>query len=379
LRRIIDFVQRFANDPPPESDVVAGPGFRTPPAPASLPDRVPVLFRGGTEVNLDLTRVAGRLSFGILHSLRQFDRLAHVETDDDGVVTRTLIPIVTRVRDVRPIGNGTFHVRLERSNCRHVARASTADERERIRTLINAAGSGELVAVTSDPEEHVILHVERSRARRPTEPRVRGFSAKESIERASTVSEEEVRELFASIASHICRLPLPPHPDLQSGIPYQYPDDACWAVAHKVFELIEAEGVRAGKIWLFDGEPDRHGLRITTRNRSRCFQMWDWHVAACVKAAKPGTPRILVLDPVAFLADGPLDRHTWARKLGKRKHGQFDFTAGEVYSQAIPQDPHYIPVEPGETEGDLILNLWKLAERSGGNESPPPYAQCSRA
>lgn len=374
---IVDFVRRFGNEPDSGGVIFSNADAGTPQPPTPPPDRLPVLFQRGAEAILDLTHEKGWLSFGLLRSLRQFARPAHVEIGEGRVVTRVLIPIVTRVRDLRPIGNGTFHVRLQRSNCRHVARASSADERERIRVLMEGAEKRDLMAVTSDPEEHVILNVERFGPSPPQLPE-REFSAQDAIDRASPITEEKARELFASITSQICQLPLPRDPNLSNGLPFQYPDDACWAVADKVFELIESDGVRAGKIWLFDGEPDRRGLRITTPNRSGCFQVWDWHVAAFVKTGKTGIPRILVLDPVAFLQEGPLDRDTWGRKLGKGRHGQLDYTSREVYSQAIPQDPNYVPVEPGETEGDLVVNLRKLADRSGGNASPPPYSHCSK-
>lgn len=373
---IVDFVRRFGHEPPGTGDVFPNSGS-TPQLPTPLPDRIHVIFKGGAEAILDLTTEHGRLSFGMLRALRLLARPAHAATSDDGLVEQVLVPLVTRVRDVRRLGDGTFHVRLERSNCRHIARVTNDDERARVALLKEAAGKNVQIAVTSDPDEHVIIGVEDPKQPPVPSPPERKFTAKEAIDRASAINECKAQELFESIAREICVLPLPPPPECGTGIPFQYPDDACWAVANKVFELIEATGIRAGKIWLFDGDSDLQGLKVKTRNRSGCFQVWDWHVAAFVKTGKTGVPRLLVIDPIAFLEQGPIDRDTWRKTLNKNKKGLIDFTAGEVYSQAFPQDPNYIITEDGETEGDLAVNRWALHKRSKGGTSPPPYSKCS--
>lgn len=107
--------------------------------------------------------------------------------------------------------------------------------------------------------------------------------------RVSVVSEEQVQNLFQKVAMN---------PD----IPSRYLKDGCYAVAHKITQLLEEEGIVAGKI---------HLLGDLRYQSPAAVVKWEFHVAAYVVVEKKQGPggfsqEVYVLDPATAVMAVPM-------------------------------------------------------------------------
>lgn len=104
-------------------------------------------------------------------------------------------------------------------------------------------------------------------------------------------------------------------------IPFRYPEDGCYARAHKMCEIAAQEGLTCGKIWL--GVDPRYGyLQVETPNAPGGTVQWGYHVAPVfyVKDPQPGAPdhvTAMVFDPSIF--DKAVSAADWIRIQVKHK------------------------------------------------------------
>jgi hypothetical protein len=100
-------------------------------------------------------------------------------------------------------------------------------------------------------------------------------------------------------------------------IPFDYPDDGCYARAHEMCRLMQAQGLECGKEWIYaSGFPDSATLGVDTPNAPGVAHVdWVYHVAPTVQVVGPdGQARSMVIDP--SISDKPLTPEDWKAKMG---------------------------------------------------------------
>lgn len=103
----------------------------------------------------------------------------------------------------------------------------------------------------------------------------------------SVVPEFKLKRLFAKLAKN-------------PEIPFQYPEDGCYARAAKMSMLLEQEGVFTGKVFM-EGD-----LCVDTKSCPMGFVKWWYHVAPVVLVKKNGKLEPYVLDPSLFKKPVPV-------------------------------------------------------------------------
>lgn len=109
----------------------------------------------------------------------------------------------------------------------------------------------------------------------------------EQIE-VSAISEEYANELFREIAR-------------DPAIPFNYPDDGCYARAHYMSRFLEDRGVISDKVFI-EGQ-----LRVNTPNHPQGFVEWRYHVAPVVKVRRGNQDVLMVFDPSIFPRPVPVE------------------------------------------------------------------------
>jgi len=114
----------------------------------------------------------------------------------------------------------------------------------------------------------------------------------------------QANQLFADLAG-------------QGHIPFDYPDDGCYARAHEMCRLMQAQGLDCGKEWIYaTGFPDDATLGVDTPKAPGVDHVdWVYHVAPTVQMVGPdGQARPMVIDP--SISDQPLTPEDWKAKMG---------------------------------------------------------------
>jgi len=106
----------------------------------------------------------------------------------------------------------------------------------------------------------------------------------------SRLTEEQAFQLFKEMAE-------------QKDIPFCYPEDGCYARAHKMTQLLEKKGVIAAKVFLVGD------LKVETKNSPKGFVEWWYHVAPLIAVEKEKKIEMFVLDP--SLGKGPMKLDDW--------------------------------------------------------------------
>lgn len=323
-----------------------------------------VTFDNGAHAYLNLSDPYSAVLGTMLERLRRIHSPAYVSICGNRVITDTLIPRQARVLDISAEAPGVFDVQLDGFPARHLA---TADRPEMIERLHEARRDGRVMMISADPESRVIRDVRLPETVLPEgDPLPADDSEEGIIAHTSVVSIASAAKFFASLRARACSLP-----EVNGEcLPFQYPDDFCFAVANHVCNLLRDRGVVAGKAWV-------HGrLRFRTPNRERCFQECNFHVAAFVRTTDSVDPRhLLILDPTIFLEQGPVLLPLWRQALrGIDASDDLVITDARRYRQLRRGDG--VGELPGETALHLEKMRIELRKRAGGRSSPPPYSHC---
>jgi len=334
-----------------EADVVPVPGTRT----IRFADQDPVLLvPGASESAADLCVIE------LLHKIR---KPAFVEINDKRVITRALAPKVTTVTGIESDGEGWFHVRLASSATRHMIPHETGHDREMLGLLQAAAKEGTTLRVTAGPDDGVILDVHPDTPDRSV-PVADITPEDQVIAGVSLVSEARAREFIGKhFKPNMCHLPR-----VNGGcMPFQYPDDFCWAVAQRITEWLAAEKDRfvAGKVWLFGD------LQVDTPNKEDCQQKWDFHVASFVRRSELHDD-LLVFDPVVSLTDA-IPVADWRKKV-RGEQAERQITEARVYRKGKSDAGTF--VHDGQVDDDLTMMRCALRRRAAGKVAPPPFDHC---
>jgi hypothetical protein len=142
----------------------------------------------------------------------------------------------------------------------------------------------------------------------------------------SLLTEEQAAQIFKDMAE-------------QKNIPFCYPEDGCYARAHKMTQLMEKKGFIAGKVFL-EGD-----LKVETKNSPKGFVEWWYHVAPLVAVKQGKKVELLVIDP--SLVKGPLKLDDWINlqtsHLGGKKDSlyhtpRFNYTPSDKNQQRKDYD-----------------------------------------
>lgn len=351
---------------------------------------ISVELEGGRRVRLDPAdpRSPGRAQ--ILDEIRKEQLLVYLELDPTtSVITRLLIPHISRVHQIQPISADVFRIDLEGSHARHFLKRDTPDFAEMEKLLNEAIQNGEPLVITDD-DAHNILDV------RPYQPRPDG-SPPPPLPKSELpslplwllkllrwvrdwpiwrwpiwpwrwwfwlfrcISETKAQEVFAAMNLTSCN-PLTVSPPC---IPFLYPDNGCWARASEMCRLMFNVGLTPRKVWIWGN------LLVSTKNNPNCCVSWCWHVAPVLCVRGPGIFQCqsMVIDPSLFSAPVPVA--TWKGIQGD-PNATLTYTSASIFKlyYTTTTDPTYTL-----TDHDLAVYRLKLKLRSN-DFGPPPYANC---
>jgi hypothetical protein len=359
--------------------------LRLDPPPGTVPhpdDGFSVELEGERRVRLapDDPRSTGLAQ--VLDGARKRSVPVYLEVDpESSVISRVLVPFVTRVIEIRPIDVGVLGVELERSHGRHVLRSSSPDFEELERQVREALVHGDPVILTED-DAHEIIDVRELRPgleeppppfpRPDTPPRLpwpwRWIRDVVDLVRCCwcpwlrrrCVSERTAQKVFDAMAATSCApLTVPP-----PCIPFLYPDDGCWGRAHEMCRLMIAMGRKPMKVWI------QGSLYVSTKNTPNCGVWWGWHVAPtlCVRGPALFQTREMVIDPSLFTT--PVTKAVWKGVQGDPNATLTASAASIFYLWGSVTDPTY--TQTNQVLADYRLKLQARAVQQG----PPPYANC---
>jgi Glutaminase len=96
------------------------------------------------------------------------------------------------------------------------------------------------------------------------------------------------------------------------GIPFDYPDDGCFARAHKMYQIISDSNYNSQKIWNYGIPYGTGALTVITAKNPNGFVNWWYHVAPVVKVRINNRIQYRVMDPSLF--DRPATVAEWVNE-----------------------------------------------------------------
>jgi hypothetical protein len=283
----------------------------------------------------------------LLEELRERRMLVYLETEADRI-TRVRLPNIVLVESIRSADSITFinsHVR-----------AFVRDDAI-LNTIREAARRGETLAVTL-ADNFEILDARLFGRPLPVAliPAPRGLAKA----RRKCISRERAQQLFDLVAARTCNPYTAPPP----CIPFQFPDNGCWARAHEMARLMIENGASPRKIWIYGN------LRTPTRNNPCCVVIWGWHVAPtlCVRVCRwlPFWTQEQVIDPSLFTK--PVSKEKWKSVQGDPK-ATFVSTSADIFSRwgGEQTDRDY-------RDTNVVLNYYRMELQARSlSIGPPPY------
>ena len=98
----------------------------------------------------------------------------------------------------------------------------------------------------------------------------------------------------------------------RSDIAFGYPNDGCYARAHKMCSRMMSMDLSPKKAWAFEGKGFKEWLHVEMPDGKKVE--WSFHVAPALSVQMPdGTVQDLVLDPGIF--DGPVTLQEWGEVI----------------------------------------------------------------
>ena len=318
----------------------------------------------------------------VLESLALQRRPVYAEVDPArGVITRLLLPLVTRVILLEEQGDELL-LQLVDSHAVHRVDLRAPDGTELAERLRRAAQDKDGLIITEDEAHRVIDVMEYTPG--PDGPVLPPFP-KLRVPRPKLPepfwkrwwfwfwwwfwgwlrcpSQASAQQIFNQLSVTSC----PPLTVPAPCIPFMYPDNGCWARAHEMCRLVIAMGRSPRKVWIY--RSPGHILHVNTKNNPFCYVEWWYHVAPtlCVRVRWFKTER-MVMDPSMFT--GPVPVLTW-HAAQNEPGASLVHTGPEQYGPGGGTDPTY-----SSTNADLATYRTTLLNRSISAVGPPPYANC---
>jgi hypothetical protein len=337
--------------------------------PSGLPSQI--AFRNGARATLPVDQPADELRT-TLELLRSLDwpALVAVETTDanDRVIQWVDIPVVGRVEAITSHAEGHL-IKFDRSSTRHLLKTGTPGSDALFDLFSRSRNESRLLVVSADPRTHDIVNATEAeeivyRDNPPMLPRADDEPLDEDVLELLTPMPPAAASQFVRQMDTVGSCGMPG--SNANCVPFRYPDGGCFARAHRMCELLEHDGIVAGKIWIYGD-----ALAAQTADHPDCSVSWTWHVAVVVKSAETGRP--LVLDPALF--DAAVEVSTFVNSLRDRS-ARVAITTMAPFIRG--EDGRFIPEGAvrsrgiDETEAYLRIYRRRLATR----RPPPPY-QCA--
>jgi|GEM_PF-6032924 len=114
----------------------------------------------------------------------------------------------------------------------------------------------------------------------------------------SSVSLEYLNELFQELAN-------------DKEIPFNYPEDGCYARAHKMAMILDDKGITSAKNFVFGS------LFLETPKAHNGYVMWVYHVAPMVQVRTESGLKNYIIDPSLF--NRPVPEDEWIELMRKNK------------------------------------------------------------
>lgn len=100
----------------------------------------------------------------------------------------------------------------------------------------------------------------------------------------------------------------------RSDIPWNYPNDCCYARAEVMAQELSKSGIDVGKEWNYATDND-HWLKVYTRDAPKGYVSWVYHVAPTVPVFTNGKLIRMVIDP--SITQGPVTPEQWREIQGQ--------------------------------------------------------------
>jgi hypothetical protein len=344
-----------------------------------------VELEGGRRVRLDSADPRSVGFTQILDGLSKLRLPVYLEIDPaTSVITRLLIPQLTRVVGVRQNDKGGLDVELDLSHGRHVLPRGQPDFSELERQLREAVTNRVPVILTED-DEHNIIDIRFFKPGPdvplpPFPPEVPPLEKwpprwiRDLLDRIwhwkwwpwcwfCCLSMTRAQQVFNAMNATSCDpLTVPP-----PCIPFLFPDDGCWARAHEMCRLMINMGLSPRKVWIRSSPG--YWLHVNTRNNPACYVEWGWHVAPtlCVRGPHFFQTQRMVIDPSLFTT--PVSKATWKGVQGDPNATLTDSDASQYWPSG-GTDPTY-------SDTNLRLAYYRLQLQNRAIQyGPPPYANC---
>jgi hypothetical protein len=303
------------------------------------------------------TNVAYR---SLIERMRRIHHPVAVSMNETRVITDVIVPFVGLVIRMTRASDGSFQVGLNTSAIRFLLEPNRPNFSTMRKFLQEARTTRTPVVIQATRTGRVIEEVGSDsdlQSFRAGEIIPRPIVGNKAIALASQVGAARATTLFNDMFGEDCGVGSGP----TRCIPFQFPDDGCWARADRMCDLLQRRhGLRAVKVWI-------HGnLRASTFFSPFCRVTWDWHVAPALRRAGEAA-HLTILDPAVF--DEPVSRARWKAEFGDR-NARISVTDASVFSQSAEG------VFEREPKGQLDFDLDKyqgLLEERVALDGPPPY------
>jgi Glutaminase len=322
-----------------------------------LPEKVAVRFAGGVSGILDMRHSHAVVWAKLIDLQQRYDKPVYVDIDPETqLITRVLIPEISRVMSITDDGEGDVNVAFFTSQAPHYVRRENPAFPDMLAALQDSRDTGTTLLVTATRDDFEIIDVRpppgaaAAPTPRPLSPPVPD----------PPVSPQRAQELFDLMSSKSCDACTASCNATPRCIPFKHATDGCYARAHEMCRLMMAEGEDPEKVWIFGS------LHVQTTNMHKCDIYWGWHVAPTLMVTTPsGPPEKHVIDP--SLCTGPVTVAAW-------KALQADPSATLSYTTWEPYWSDLTTPDPGFTQTNYHLELkCTYLQDDCVTYGPPPY------
>jgi hypothetical protein len=292
----------------------------------------------------------------IVDVLQRVKATVYFEVGGDNVVKRVLMPRYGRVVKLTRADQREWRVNFEGSAVRLKARTENREQRRRAGLLEESFDRGSRIEVTFDPDSNQIIDVRRSAESAPGPAPASVVIGIKAVEQLLPTTPGKAADVFAQLAQRSCD----PEQPAAGCIPFQFVGDGCWMRAHQMCGFLGAQGIAAGKIWIYGD------LHIQTRFTKTCDQDWNFHVAAFTRTTDG---RVLVHDP--SICRNAVSVDDWLLTMND-PHAEIEFSAAPIYVMAERGNGRLeMSGEFARERASFVLELLKL--RATG---PLPFDHC---
>lgn len=158
----------------------------------------------------------------------------------------------------------------------------------------------------------------------PYEPKVLQFDEKtlsaEKIEafKATPLTQSQAEDWFAYLSE-------------QPDIPFRYPEDGCFARAHRMAWILEEHGVISLKLFIF-ARSTANPLIVKTSNTAKGWVSWTYHVVPVLLVNKGEKRDFMVVDP--SLHDSIVEINTWRDRVASGNGSQYTWNYAPRFAYA---------------------------------------------